>query len=160
MKPFVKISLALMAARAVVNKKTGEVLELQDSDKMIYIWMYSQYTHLLSQGKEFFHNQDFIAKCTKKSVSAVEKFVRRFVAFGIVHRKQIPIKHKGAVVSNSYKLECLDNTDLFDYVFDDTIDKEYLKFIISDVREKATPHLKNNKTAVHTTFARQIDDPF
>jgi hypothetical protein len=79
MKPFIKFSLGLMAAKAVVNKKTGEMLVFKDADKTLYSWMYAQYTHLRSQDKEFFHNQSFISAATFKSVSTVEKFVRRFV---------------------------------------------------------------------------------
>lgn len=161
MKPFIKFSLGLMAAKAVVNKKTGEVLEIQEVEKTIYAWMYAQYIHLRSQDKEFFHNQTFIAEATHKSVSAVEKFVRKYVAFGVVHRTQMELKHLGSIVSNSYKLEDLDDDSLFEYVFEDKLDKTYAGFITSDVSVQTPKPKKQAKVETPRKFVEEIDDyPF
>jgi hypothetical protein len=161
MKPFIKVSLALMAAKAVVNKKTGEMLVFKDADKTLYSWMYAQYTHLRSQDKEFFHNQSFISAATFKSVSTVEKFVRRFVATGILHRKQISLPSKGSIVSNSYKVEDLDDDSLFEYVFEDELDKTYKSFITSSVSVQTPKAKKQAKVETPCKFVEEIDDyPF
>lgn len=143
MKPYMKASYALAAAKALVVKSTGEEVKLTPTDKHIYNWMYSQFTHLQSQGKEFFHNQINIASMCDVSLSAVEKFVRKSTECGLLLKKQK--KMNGFVVSNSYVvLDILDNKR-FKLIFDSNIDKTYLDFILGNDSLNNSANLENPK---------------
>lgn len=72
---FCKLPRPLMAATQWVSLTTGEHLALSGQDKILWVWMKDRYDFFIAQRKDWFDNQDEIAKFTGCSVSTVKRFI-------------------------------------------------------------------------------------
>ncbi|WP_339441837.1 helix-turn-helix domain-containing protein [Pseudomonas proteolytica] len=99
---FCKMPRPLMAATQWVSLTTGEHLALSGQDKILWAWMKDRYDFFTSQHKNWFDNQDDIAKYTGCSVSTVKRFIQLLNKHGYLKKTQRRVH--GFAYSNSYTI--------------------------------------------------------
>ena len=99
---FCKMPRPLMAATKWVSLTTGEHLALSGQDKILWVWMKDRYDFFTAQQKDWFDNQDEIAKYTGCSVSTVKRFIQLLNKHGYL--KKIQRRVHGCAHSNSYTI--------------------------------------------------------
>ncbi|WLH44230.1 helix-turn-helix domain-containing protein [Pseudomonas beijingensis] len=99
---FCKLTHEIMRATHWVSKTTGQHFKLTGTQKIVWVHMTSRYEFFRSLGKEWFDDQEDIAKDTGCDVSTVKGFIKSLVDHGyiLVDRKKL----RGYVHSNSYKI--------------------------------------------------------
>ncbi|MEN2396830.1 DUF6945 domain-containing protein [Pseudomonas halotolerans] len=99
---FCKLTHEIMRATHWISKTTGELFKLTGTQKIIWVHMTSRYEFFRSLGKEWFDDQEDIAKDTGCDVSTVKGFIKLLVEHGYmaVERKKL----RGYVYSNSYRI--------------------------------------------------------
>lgn len=99
---FCKLTHEIMRATHWVSKTTGQHIKLTGTQKIIWVHMANRYQFFRSLGKEWFDDQEDIAKETGCDVSTVKEFIRLLEKHGymVVERKKL----RGFVHSNSYKI--------------------------------------------------------
>ncbi len=99
---FCKMPRPLMAATHWVSLTTGEHLALSGQDKILWVWMKDRYDFFTAQHKNWFDNQDEIAKYTGCSVSTVKRFIKLLSKHG--YMKTTQRRMHGCAHSNSYTI--------------------------------------------------------
>jgi hypothetical protein len=99
---FCKMPRPLMAATQWVSLITGEHLALSGQDKILWVWMKDRYDFFTAQHKDWFDNQDDIAKYTGCSVSTVKRFIQLLTNHGYLKKTQRRVH--GCAHSNSYTI--------------------------------------------------------
>lgn len=99
---FCKMPRPLIAATHWVSLVTGEHLALSGQDKILWVWMKDRYDFFTAQRKDWFDNQDEIAKLTGCSVSTVKRFLRLLSKHG--YMKTTQRRMHGCAHSNSYTI--------------------------------------------------------
>lgn len=99
---FCKMPRPLMAATQWVSLTTGEHLALSGQDKILWVWMKDRYDFFTAQHKNWFDNQDDIAKYTGCSVSTVKRFIQLLDKHGYLKKTQRRVH--GCAHSNSYTI--------------------------------------------------------
>lgn len=99
---FCKMPRPLMAATQWVSLTTGEHLALSGQDKILWVWMKDRYDFFTAQRKDWFDNQDEIAKFTGCSVSTVKRFIGLLSKHGYMKKTQR--RMHGCAHSNSYTI--------------------------------------------------------
>lgn len=102
---FCKLTHEMMRATHWVSKTTDEHFKLTATQKIIWVHMTSRYEFFRSLGKEWFDDQEDIAKDTGCDVSTVKTFIRLLAKHGYITIKQK--KSRGFVHSNSYEVLAL-----------------------------------------------------
>lgn len=99
---FYKLTHEIMRATHWVSKSTGQHFKLTGTQKIVWVHMTSRYEFFRSLGKEWFDDQEDIAKDTGCDVSTVKEFIKLLENHGymVVERKKL----RGFVHSNSYKI--------------------------------------------------------
>ncbi|WP_421560268.1 DUF6945 domain-containing protein [Pseudomonas sivasensis] len=99
---FCKMPRPLMVATQWVSLTTGEHLALSGQDKILWVWMKDRYDFFTAQHKDWFDNQDEIAKYTGCSVSTVKRFIGLLNKHGYMKKTQRRLH--GCAHSNSYTI--------------------------------------------------------
>ena len=99
---FCKLTHEIMRATHWVSKVTGQRFKLTGTQKIVWVHMTSRYEFFRSLGKEWFDDQEDIAKDTGCDVSTVKGFIKLLVDHGylLVERKKL----RGFVHSNSCRI--------------------------------------------------------
>ncbi|MBD9461632.1 helix-turn-helix domain-containing protein [Pseudomonas sp. Pdm06] len=99
---FCKLTHEIMRATHWISRTTGKLFKLSGTQKIIWVHMSSRYEFFRSLGKEWFDDQNDIARDTGCDVSTVKAFIRLLVDHGyiVVQRKKL----RGYVHSNSYNI--------------------------------------------------------
>lgn len=99
---FCKMPRPLMVATQWISLTTGEHLALSGQDKILWVWMKDRYNFFTGQHKDWFDNQDEIAKYTGCSVSTVKRFIVLLSKHGYMKKTQRRVH--GCAHSNSYTI--------------------------------------------------------
>ncbi|MFJ3006146.1 DUF6945 domain-containing protein [Pseudomonas fluorescens] len=99
---FCKLTHEIMRATHWISRTTGQHFKLTATQKIIWVHMVSRYEFFRSLGKEWFDDQEEIARETGCDVSTVKEFIKLLARHGymVVERKKL----RGFVSSNSYKI--------------------------------------------------------
>lgn len=124
---FCKMPRPLMAATQWVSLVTGEHLTFTGQDKILWIWMKDRYDFFTREHKDWFDNQDEIAKYTGCSSSTVKRFIGRLLDHGYMKKAQR--RMYGCARSNSY-----------------TIVQELVLAPVRDTTPKALPLVQEERT--------------
>jgi hypothetical protein len=97
---FCQLPHKMMRATHWVSPITGELIKLEPSHKIIWLWMEPRFKYFNGTGKQYFDNQDEIAEATGTSISTVKRFVSLLQKHGCVEvgKKRLV----GFIESNSY----------------------------------------------------------
>lgn len=107
---FCQLPHKMMRATHWVSPITCELIKLEPSQKMIWLWMETRFKFFNGTGKAYFDNQDEIAEATGTSLSTVKRFVSLLQKHGCIEvgKKRLIgfIESNSYIITQSLRLHC------------------------------------------------------
>lgn len=99
-RPYFAVYHELLCAGRITNTETGETLEWNMADRVVYCWMLSEYENFRKLGNTMYHNIDTIAGRFALSTKTIERHIKTLDRIGLITKTKVKVQ--GGVYSNNY----------------------------------------------------------
>lgn len=155
-RPYVAVYHELLCAGRITNTETGETLEWNMGDRVVYCWMLSEYESFRKLGNPMYHNIDTIAARLALSTKTIERHIKTLDRIGLITKTKVKVQ--GGVYSNNYVVHDVFSSKFVLHLCLLENDKSMLELIKGTYK----PVTKSvNKITKPKSFVQEIDDcPF